>query len=331
MKRKWNGFKSAMAAEINRYLAHKRALGRRFINEEMGLRLLENFVLENGASGIDQITPMMIDAFLASRVRSPRSFNHLLGVVRGLFNWLVTQEILIRSPVLTKPRRKPSPYVPFILSDDEIRRLLEVSASLRSNSHAQNRGVVYKTIFALLSCLGLRVGEVSRLLWSDVKFEEGTLLIRETKFFKTRLVPFGPQIGDLLSQYRQACGRNSNASQPTAPVFSFTKNRTVNPSTISQTFHSLIPMLGLRKVPGASLPTVHCLRHSFAVRTLLRWYQSDVDPASRLLSLSTFLGHSNLSSTSVYLTITDELLWEANQRFERFANRLQTMEAPYEQ
>jgi integrase len=64
---------------------------------------------------------------------------------------------------------------------------------------------------------------------------------------------------------------------------------------------------------------VHDLRHSFAVGTLLRWYQEGLDPAQRLLHLSTFLGHVQPESTAVYLTITDALLSEASSRFERYA------------
>jgi integrase len=67
---------------------------------------------------------------------------------------------------------------------------------------------------------------------------------------------------------------------------------------------------------------VHDLRHSFAVGTLLRWYRTGVDPAQRLIHLSTFLGHVNPESTAVYLTITTDLLQEANQRFERFTGPL---------
>ena len=64
---------------------------------------------------------------------------------------------------------------------------------------------------------------------------------------------------------------------------------------------------------------MHDLRHAFAVGTLLRWYREGVNPATRLFHLSTFLGHVNPSSTAVYLTITSELLTEANRRFEGFA------------
>ena len=80
--------------------------------------------------------------------------------------------------------------------------------------------------------------------------------------------------------------------------------------------------LNLTIPAGTSRPTVHGLRHSFAVGTLLRWYRAGENPAARLQHLSTFLGHVNTNATAVYLTITAELLREANDRFEAFARPL---------
>ena len=68
------------------------------------------------------------------------------------------------------------------------------------------------------------------------------------------------------------------------------------------------------------MPRLHCLRHSFAVGTLLRWYRAGIDVGQRLIHLSTFLGHVDPESTAWYLTITSDLLDEANERFERFAS-----------
>jgi integrase len=82
----------------------------------------------------------------------------------------------------------------------------------------------------------------------------------------------------------------------------------------------LLPRLSLDVPPGSMGPRVHGLRHSFAVRTLLRWYRDGQSPAARLHYLSTFMGHVNPSATAVYLTITSDLLQEANQRFEAFVS-----------
>jgi integrase len=67
---------------------------------------------------------------------------------------------------------------------------------------------------------------------------------------------------------------------------------------------------------------LHDLRHAFATGTLLRWYRAGIDPASRLIHLSTFLGHVSPSSTAVYLSITPDLLDQANERFERLGSAI---------
>jgi integrase len=176
------------------------------------------------------------------------------------------------------------------------------------------RGPTYRTIFALLYGLGLRVGEVSRLQRADVDLERNVLIIRNTKFGKSRLVPFGPRMAVVLGHYLQL--RGGASCSPETPVFSFTRRGAVHPGTISQTFHQLVPRLGLVVPAGVAPPRAHDLRHAFAVGTLLRWYRSGIDPAGRLFHLATFLGHVNPSSTAVYLTITPELLAEASRRFE---------------
>jgi integrase len=151
--------------------------------------------------------------------------------------------------------------------------------------------------------------------------ERNLLTIRETKFLKSRLVPFGPKLGERLRVYLQQQTEGAVALAPTIPLFSFGPDRSqsINPGTISQTFHALWPRLGLKVPAGAMPPRLHCLRHSFAVGTLLRWYRSGINPQQRLWDLSTFMGHVHPASTAVYLTITVELLEQANQRFNNFA------------
>jgi len=109
----WQGFCGPIAAPIERYLRHKRALGCRFHTEERALRLLDRFLIERGIETIEQIEPELLAAFLASRPRSrPRSYNHLLCVVRRLFDWLVAQGELACSPVQIGPRRETARRMP---------------------------------------------------------------------------------------------------------------------------------------------------------------------------------------------------------------------------
>ena len=113
-----------------------------------------------------------------------------------------------------------------------------------------------------------------------------------------------------------------------APLFTFDGRRCVHPCTASQTFHQPRRRARLPVPDGVSPPVLHSLRHSFAVGCLLRWYRQGLDPAARLHQLSTFMGHVDPVSTAVYLTITPALLEEANRRFEAFAEPAWTAMEP---
>jgi len=316
------GLASVLAEPITAFLAHKRALGRCFLTEEKALRLLDHYLLDQQIGSIEAIAPAVLESFLASRPRrSPRSFNHLLGSIRRLFEWMVTQGLVPDCPLTTSARRATPQRTPFIFNSEQARCLLQAAARLPPRAGAPDRGVTYRMIFALLYGLGLRVGEVSRLRVHDLDARRRLLVIRESKFRKTRLVPFGPRIAAALADYLQQQVDRYGSIAPEQPLFSFSRHtsRPICPNTISWTFHQLLPELSLTVPAGVAPPHLHCLRHSFAVGTLLRWYREGVDPAARLIHLSTFLGHVSPSSTSVYLTVTGQLLQEANTRFERFA------------
>lgn len=320
MKPRWNGFHSPLANGIQQFLAHKRALGQSFCTEEKALRLLDAFLVQRQVHNLEEITVELVEAFVASRPRSrPRSYNHLISVLGRLFRWLVVNAYLPSFPWQMPRRRETSPRTPFLFTPDQARKLLACAASLEDNPSAPLRGATYRTIFALLYGLGLRVGEVSRLCGKDLDFDRSLLVIRQTKFAKSRLVPFGPRLKELLREYLRLRTEKHGPLLADSPVFTFGGSHPIHPGTISQTFHRLIPQMGLRACPGVSAPRVHDLRHSFAVGTLLRWYRAGIAPGDRLLHLATFLGHVNPDSTAIYLTITAELLQEANQRFERFA------------
>ena len=110
---------------------------------------------------------------------------------------------------------------------------------------------------------------------------------------------------------------------PDDPVFSFTRGRPLNPGTISQTFHALVPKLGLTIADGARPPTAHHLRHSFAVHTLIESQRSGADCESQMASQSTYLGHVNPVGTYWYLSAAPELMELAATRLDgRFGGRL---------
>jgi site-specific recombinase XerD len=317
-----NETRGPLADSIDLYLAHKRALGKQLVKVGQTLFLLDRFLLTQEVSEFRHITPSHIDGFVASRSRhSSRSYNGLLGALRGLFDWMVVHEALSVSPMRCESRRVTPSRRPFLFNSEQARVLLEVAGQLSSTPRAEARGEIYKMIFALLYGLGLRVGEVSRLCRKDVDLDNELLIIRQTKFGKDRFVPFGPKMASAIRGFLQREEARRGPISPDYPVFSFgkTKRTRIGPNVIGCTFHKLLPALQLTVPSGEASPHLHCLRHSFAVGTLLHWYRDGVDPMARLLDLSTFLGHVSPSSTAVYLTITTELLECASGRFAEFA------------
>ena len=321
MKTPWQSFQSPLASPITRYLASKRLLGCNFNTEDRALRLLDHYLIDQAVLSIADITAQQLEHFLTSRPRNTAtSYNNLLGVVRRLFDWMVDQQELHASPLQAGSRRETARRLPFLYEQTTIKQLLDYAAALPDNPRSRQRGSTYATIFALLAGLGLRIGEVSRLKYGDVDLQGDVLLVRNSKFGKSRLVPFGPRLAARLRAYVALREQRLGSPTPDDPFFTWNGRTAVHTNSIRNTFYEdILPRLDLCVPPGTRNPCVHGLRHTFAVQTLLRWYREGVDPNARLNHLSTFLGHLNLHSTAVYLTITSELLEAANQRFETFA------------
>ena len=310
---------TSLELTVSRFVDHKRAVGRKYESEEAALRMLVRFAEERDAGQLEQVTPALLDDFLASRSRPrPRGFNHLLGVVRRLLDWAVARELLEASPLRTRPRRETATRIPFLFDTAQARQLLDAAAALPDCTQAPLRGATYRTIFALCYGLGLRVGEASALRVGDVDRSRSLLVVTRGKLGKSRLVPHGPRIGELVAQQLQ---RRSDGVplRDDAPLFTFDGYRSVHPRSVSVTFHRLVLALGFTAPAGVSPPVLHSLRHSFAVGCLLLFYRQGLDPAAQLQRLSTFMGHVDPVSTAVYLTITAQLMDEANRRYEAFA------------
>ena len=222
-------FLSSLAPFLRQFVQYKRALNRKYRADAEVLRLLDRYLHGRHIVGWQAIDGALIDDFLKSRPRvSPRSYNHLLGVVHRFFAFAVMQEWMQRNPVTASPRRNTGGRIPYLFNLDAAKRLLGVARSLPGRSMARYRGLVYETIFALLYGLGLRVGEVVRLKLADSDFTRDLLFIRETKFRKSRIVPLGPNMAHRLKRYVEE--RHGGNAAPGLPLFSFTKRGCIHES-----------------------------------------------------------------------------------------------------
>lgn len=178
----------------------------------------------------------------------------------------------------------------------------------------------YAAIIGLLWVSGCRIGEVVQLNVEDVDLEAGCLHIRQTKFFKSRLVPLSPSSIQALLPYQERRTQAVGKAGPQDPFFVNRDGRRCDKSTAGKTLQGLIRKEGWRTAQGY-VPRVHDIRHSFATHALASFYRAGKDPGALLPVLATFLGHSHIANTHIYLHPSLALLREAGRRWRRHIGR----------
>jgi integrase/recombinase XerD len=204
---------------------------------------------------------------------------------------------------------------PSIFSDQEFLCLLETALRFPSPL-SPLRPKTLHTMLVLAYCAGLRIGEILRLNVGDFNVEDRTIEVRGTKFFKSRRLPLSDSVAAALQSYLDA---RKEAGAPTMLDSAlFWHQRTAGRYarvTAEQLLLGVLRRAGLKPEPGRKGPRIHDLRHAFVVNRMLAWYREGTNPQSRLPYLATYLGHKDINSTLVYLTITQELLQQASERF----------------
>ncbi len=204
---------------------------------------------------------------------------------------------------------------PYLYTQEEIRHLLETARQFPSPC-APLRPLTLYTMLVLAYCAGLRLGEIVRLDLSDVHLETGEIAIRDTKFFKSRTLPLADSVVAALREYLHA-RRVAGAAQEASSGLFWHEHRSgrYSRSTAGRFLVSVLRRAGLKPDRGRVGPRVHDLRHAFVAHRMLTWYREGINPQQRLPYLATYLGHKDINSTLVYLTVTQELLQQASERF----------------
>jgi integrase len=210
-------------------------------------------------------------------------------------------------PAVFGSERRPRP-TPYILSDEQIREIIRLAGQ---SGYRTLRRQTYSTLFALLSCTGLRVSEAIRLKYDDIT-PDG-LVIRSSKFRKSRLVALHETARAGLERYLQH-------RRPYAPfdnhVFISLRRKPLLIKDVDVTFRGLADKIGLPRGRGQRRPTPHSLRHTFAVRALQTCPDGRDHITKHMLMLSTYLGHSHAALTYWYLEAVPELMHSIAERCE---------------
>jgi site-specific recombinase XerD len=299
-----------LQSALKQYLTLKKSLGFRFHTEG---QILGAFGRAMGKVSLGRIKPAAVRAFLDGQGRVTRNWSRKWEALRGFYRFALNRGLVTRVPLPTRPPKVDLVFTPHIYTQQELERLLqavtpEVTAGLSPQT--------VRTLLLLLYGAGLRISEALKLESADVDLQAAILCVRQSKFFKTRLVPIGPKLTQVLENY----SRQRPVCRGHCYFFCADKGTPVSRSTIERVFGKLRLAADVKRTDGGRLqPRLHDLRHTAAVHRLVAWYRQGVDVQFLLVQLSAYLGHVDIAATQQYLTLTPDLRQQASTRFARYA------------
>jgi len=311
-------FKSAVAAELSEYLA------------------IRQMTLEPGTCKIDRHTLGDFDSYFAERGMAERAvteelisgwIQHLktknnsrtvsdkVSVLRCFLKYLRYCGVPVFMPQCPKCHED---YVPYIFSDAEMKKIFRCSDKTASGDGIKNFEVAM--LIRLLYGCGLRHGEALKLIRSDVDFKRGTLLLRQPKNKKQRIVPMHQSLTKMLMQY---CAAMEILDRPDAFLFPGAKpDSPVSRTNMGTKFQAILKAAKIyipSEQPGRRGQCVHCLRHLFAVKSFAQAEQNGRSTADSVPYLSVYLGHFDMDGTEKYLKFSSDIFPEHTKMFEAYS------------
>jgi integrase len=311
-------FGSFLGRLMREHLTLMRAMGYRYDVPERDMLRLDRF-LQGRSDLAAQPLSVIIREWTKANPNPEHAFHCLkLGRVlsKALFRIDPNSKVISWDQWIER-RAKQRYRRPYILSESELRRILEAARTFPS-PRCPLRPLTIYTMLVLAYCAGLRLGEIVRLNLGDVDLTTGIIEVRETKFFKTRRLPLSQSAAEALRAYiaaRRAAGAPVDSS---AGLFWHWHNRGASRYSYVMTEKMLVRVLrhsGIKPKQGKAGPRIHDLRHAFVVHRMLDWYRQGINPQPYLPYLATYMGHRDINSTLVYLTITQELLQHAGEKY----------------
>lgn len=305
---------NTLSQELDRYLSIRRSLGFKLSTEERILRKLVAFAEQEKTDWIS--TALFLRWKDAFGQANQQTWAHRLGMVRMFAQWLHSMDSKHEVPpqaLIPSRMRRPHPY---IYSEDEICRIVKAAAELPSIHGV--RGLTMSTLFGLIAVTGLRVSEALALDATDVDLEQGVLTIRQGKLGKARVLPVLDCTKLRLAAYAKE--RDRLLGRASTAFFVADRGERLTDCGARYSFAMVCQAIGLR--PSQRIrrhgrgPRIHDLRHTFAVRTLVKWYRDNKDPAKEMIRLVTYLGHGNPANSYWYIEAVPELLDLASRRVE---------------
>lgn len=305
---------------IDQYVRYRKSLGEKFKTNET---MLKAFCRAMGPeTSIGAVTTEAVREYLyngSEKVTAGWFGKHT--ALLGLYRYAISRGHTTEMPLPKTLPKRPHGFVPYIYSRQELKLLFDGALTYQKNKSYIEPYMVRMTL-VLTYTLGLRVHETLSITLGDIDMDNLMITVRQSKFYRSRLVPFNGQVEKALIKLLRWRKGHEQPQRPESHLFITRHNEPFNAGTLRGIFQRIRTNAGIRREDGASYqPRLHDLRHTFAVNRLVGWYRENKDVQQLLPMLSVYMGHTKLAHTSVYLSMTDDLLREANFRFEEYFNK----------
>jgi site-specific recombinase XerD len=267
-----------LSQAVHDYVALKQSMGSRFRTEAT---ILKAFCKALDDIAIADVEPNRVHAYISGTGPLTCYWHRKYEALTGFYRFAIGRGYVTDSPLPETVPKRPQPFRPYIFSHEELRRLLRATTSFEG-PRTQLQGPTLRALLLLLYGAGLRISEALCLTIGDVDLSAGLLTIRESKFYKTRLVPIGPRLTEVLTGYAHERHQGGRLHSTEAAFFVTRSGTLVTRSMAERAFCRLRDIAGVHRDDGARYqPRLHDLRHSMAVHRLVAWYRAawSVGPA----------------------------------------------------
>ena len=312
---------------IDRYVAWQRSHGAKF---RSSAQTLDAFCRQVGEDrDCDTVDVDEVRRFLAGKGALTRTRAVKYGTLAGYCRFALSRGHMSRMPM---PPRESEPRPPevapsFIFTREELRRLFNAAGSGRRRCPKLDAETL-RTFLLILYGAGLRSGEARRLTMADVDLGSAVLAVNDTKFYRSRIVPIGADLASELRRYAAIRAQRPLREGMASAFLACRDGSPLGKAIVLNAFRATLRVAGIDSSrPGCRPPCLHSLRHGFATDRVASWYREGADVQKLLPALSTYLGHSSVAATQVYISMTPELLDGACRRFERYSGHNRSPDA----
>lgn len=316
MRKKYQ-FKSNFASLIDKFILQKRALGYKYETEELVLSRFDTFCYDKYPSSV-VIDEKIVTEWIKKPYVKTSTLENNLYPISELVKFIQREGMYAYQPpkgILPKSKR----YIPYIFSDEEVKRLFIAIDECHYHIEVPFRHLVMPLFFRTLYACGLRVSEARLLRVCDVNIDDGILTLVFTKNGRQRLIPLSKGLHKLYKEYAVKVHQISSSEDPFFPGY---MGKPMTTGNIEKNFRKFLWKAGISH-PGRTkegeqgAPCIHSWRHTFAIKCLRKWIREGKDVNAYLSVLQSYLGHADYSDTAYYLRFTPGLGKDINTHLEK--------------